>query len=181
MGALWQNGGLSFMMEKTGWEWATNIFTFIGVVVCILITLIAVVWLTCFFVKLLIKTFSVRVGKSYDLMVEDITKKSEAKKERNEKKRQAKLDHKMELLNMKLESKARVHEMKKKKLEDSLEAKERNQKVKLFGENADSVKNETEKADEKPEKPTKAKKEATKEPEEVVDENSQNDEQSDEK
>lgn len=144
----------NFIAEKSNWEWASNIFTFIGIVVCVLITLIAIVWLTCFFVKLLVKTFSVRVGKSYDLMVEDITKKAEAKKERNEKKRQAKFEHKNELLNMKLESKQRVHEMKKKKLADKLETSEQSQKVKLFGETAQNVKVETKNVEPKKEKKT---------------------------
>lgn len=116
------------------WQWVVDIFTFIGISVSIIIALIAIVWLTCFFVKLLVKTFGLRVGKSYDLMVEDINKKSEAKKVRNEKKRNAKLEQKMELLNMKLESKARIHEMKKAKLEGTLEANEAEAKVKFFGE-----------------------------------------------
>ena len=116
------------------WGWLVDTFTFIGMIVCILITLIAIVWLTCFFVKLLVKTFNVRVGKSYEIMVEDITKKSEAKKERNEIKRKAAFEQKMELLNMKLESKARVHEMKKQKLDNELNEKENKQKIKLFGE-----------------------------------------------
>ena len=116
------------------WQWVVDIFTFIGITVSIIIALIAIVWLTCFFVKLLVKTFGLRVGKSYDLMVEDINKKAEAKKERNEKKRSEKLAQKMEILNMKLESKARVHEMKKAKLEEKLDAKEASAKTKLFGE-----------------------------------------------
>lgn len=115
------------------WQWVVDIFTFIGIAVSIIIALIAIVWLTCFFVKLLVKTFGLRVGKSYDLMVEDINKKAEAKKERNEKKRSEKLAQKMEILNMKLESKARVHEMKKAKLEEKLDAKEAGAKTKLFG------------------------------------------------
>lgn len=125
--------------EKSNWAWATNIFTFIGMVVSIIVTLIAIVWLTCFVVKLLIKSFNVRVGKSYEIMVEDINKKAEAKKERKELKRQAAFEQKKELLNMKLESKARVHEMKKEKLADKLESKEQNKKYKLFGDEAENV------------------------------------------
>lgn len=117
-------------------KWVVDIFTFIGVSVSIIVTLIAIVWLTCFFVKLLVKTFGVRVGKSYEIMVEDINKKAEAKKTRNEMKRNAKFAQKMELLNMKLESRARIHEMKKAKLEGTLSAKEAEVKVKLFGEDA---------------------------------------------
>jgi len=118
------------------WQWVVDIFTFIGISVSVIIALIAIVWLTCFFVKLLVKTFGLRVGKSYDLMVEDINKKAEEKKIRKEMKRSAKLNQKMELLNMKLESKERVHEMKKAKLEGTLSAKEAEAKVKLFGEDA---------------------------------------------
>ena len=118
-------------MEK--WQWLVDVFTFIGMAVCILIALIAIVWITCFLVKLLVKTFGVKVGKSYDLMVEDINKKADAKKERNEIKRQAKLSHKMEILNAKLESKQKIHDMKKAKLEGKLDAKENAVMVKLFG------------------------------------------------
>ena len=118
-------------MEK--WEWLVDVFTFIGMAVCILIALIAIVWITCFLVKLLVKTFGVKVGKSYDLLVEDINKKSEAKKERNELKRQAKLAHKMEMLNIKLESKQRIHDIKKAKLEGKLDSKENAVMIKLFG------------------------------------------------
>ncbi len=118
-------------MEK--WQWLVDVFTFIGMAVCILIALIAIVWLTCFLVKLLIKTFGVKVGKSYDLMVEDINKKAEARKSRNEIKREAKFAQKMEILNMKLESKQRIHDIKKAKLEGKLDAKENAVMVKLFG------------------------------------------------
>lgn len=124
-------------MEK--WEWLVDIFTFIGMIVCVIVTLIAIVWLTCFFVKLLVKTFNVRVGKSYDLMVEDITKKAEAKKERNQIKRKEKAEKKMEILNMKLESKQKVHEMRKAKLAKKLELVENAQKQKLLGEDAANV------------------------------------------
>ena len=116
------------------WQWVIDIFTFIGMIVCILIALIAIVWLTCFAVKLLIKTFSVRVGKSLDLAVEDINKKAEAKKERNDLKRKAAAEKKLEILNMKLESKQRVHEIKKAKLAEKLENQENIAKTKLFGE-----------------------------------------------
>lgn len=122
-------------MEK--WEWLVDVFAFIGMTVCIIIALIAIVWVTCFAVKLLVKTFSVRVGKSYDLMVEDITKKAEAKKERNETKRNASLEKKNEILNLKLESKQKIHEMKKQKLEKKLLEKENKAKEKLFGENVE--------------------------------------------
>ena len=116
------------------YEWIYDIFAFIGMAVCILIALIAIVWVTCFAIKLLVKTFGVRVGKSYDIMVEDITKKSEAKKERKEIARKASADKKMEILNMKLESKQKIHEMKKQKLAENLAQKEELAKSKIFGE-----------------------------------------------
>ncbi|MBQ7917659.1 MAG: hypothetical protein IJ310_02445 [Clostridia bacterium] len=114
-------------------SWAVDIFTFIGIVVCIITAAIALVWLTCFVVKLLIKTFGAKVGESYDVFVEDMKKKAENKKARNAKKREEKDAQKLELLNMKLESKARVHEMKKQKLQAKLEANENAQKEKLSG------------------------------------------------
>ena len=121
------------------YEWVIDIFAFIGMLVCIIIALIAIGWATCFAVKLLIKTFSVRVGKSYDLMVEDISKKAELKKERNEIKRQAVAEKKMEILNLKLENKQRLHEIKKAKLEQELKQKEEKEKIKLFGENVPEI------------------------------------------
>lgn len=129
-------------MEK--WEWLIDVFTFIGMAVCILIALIAIVWITCFLVKLLIKTFGVKIGKSYDIMVEDINKKAEAKKERNEIKRQAKLAQKMEILNMKLENNQKIHEIKKTKLNKKLNDKENATKTKLFGETAPDFEAKTE-------------------------------------
>ncbi len=137
-------------------EWIVKTFAFIGMAVCIIIALIAIVWATCFAVKLLAKTFAVRVGRSYDVAVEDITKKSEAKKERNEIKRKAKADQKMELLNMKLESKQKIHEMKKQKLAEKLAEKEAASQTKLFGEKAAEVEKTDELSeDEKPARKTK--------------------------
>ena len=101
--------------------WAVDIFTFIGIVVCIVAASVALVWLTCFVVKLLVKTFGAKVGESYDVFVEDMKKKAESKRERNAKKRAEKDAQKMELLNMKLELKARVHEMKKQKLQEKFD------------------------------------------------------------
>ena len=128
-------------MDK--WQWLVDVFTFIGMAVCILIALIAIVWITCFLVKLLIKTFGVKVGKSYDLMVEDIDKKAAARKERNEIKRNAKFAQKMEILNMKLENRQRIHDMKRAKLEGKLDAKENAVMVKLFGDEVPEMMVET--------------------------------------
>ena len=149
-------------------KWVVDIFTFIGVTVSIIVTLIAIVWLTCFFVKLLVKTFGVRVGKSYEIMVEDINKKAEAKRERKELARQAKFAQKMELLNMKLESRARIHEMKMTKLEGTLDAKEAEAKVKFFGEDAPNYvsKPKTKTEQKKEVKPAESKKAETEEPKE---------------
>jgi len=116
------------------YEWVMDVFAFIGMIVCIIIALIAIVWATCFAVKLLIKTFAVRVGKSYDVMIEDISRKTEAKKERKEIARKAAAEKKMEILNMKLESKQKIHEMKIQKLAESLAQKEANAKLKILGE-----------------------------------------------
>ncbi len=121
------------LAKESNWSWAVDIFTFIGMAVSAVISLIALVWLTCFVVKLLVKTFGVRVGKSYEIMVEDITKKAEAKKVRKETKRQQAFAQKQEILNMKLESKARVHEMKKQKLAGTLAEKEKEESVKILG------------------------------------------------
>ena len=117
------------------YKWIYDIFAFIGMLVCIIIALIAIVWVTCFAVKLLIKTFGVRVGKSYDILVEDINKKSEAKKERKEIARKAAFEKKMEILNLKLDSKQKIHEMKKQKLEQKLLKQEESAKIKFFSEN----------------------------------------------
>ena len=119
-------------MEK--WEWLIDTFTIIGMVVCIVVTLIAFVWAVCFAVKLLVKTFSVNIGASYDIMVEDIKKKGEAKKERKEIKRTKQAQRKMELLNMKEDSKNKIHEMKKQKLEEKLENKENSKAKQLVKE-----------------------------------------------
>ena len=119
--------------------WAVDIFTFIGIVVCIIAATIGLVWLTCFVVKLAVKTFGAKVGESYDVFVEDMKKKAENKKARNAKKREEKDAQKMELLNMKLEMKARVHEMKKQKLQEKLSGVENAQKAKLFGDIEQSV------------------------------------------
>ena len=75
-------------------------------------------------------------------MKEDIAKKAEAKKERKEKKRNAIAEHKMELLNLKLESKQRVHEMKKQKLAANLSKEEENAKQKILGDNVEISRDE---------------------------------------
>ena len=85
-------------------SWAVDIFTFIGIVVCIITAAIALVWLTCFVVRLLVKTFGSKINESYNVFVEDMKKKSESKKERNAKKREAKDAQKLELLNIRFQS-----------------------------------------------------------------------------
>jgi len=123
------------------WQWIIDIFTFIGMAVCIIIALIAIVWITCFAVKLLIKTFGVKVGKSYEIMIEDISKKAETKKEIKEIKRNAAAQKKKELLDMKLNAKQRIHEMKKQKLAEKLAQKEELAKAKIFAEEKPVVEN----------------------------------------
>ena len=94
----------------------TSIFTFIGMVFSIVVSLVALVWLTCFVVRLLIKTFKKQVQNSYDIFVENSEAKTKSKKERNAIKRNAKDERKMELLNLKQESKERIHKLKVEKL-----------------------------------------------------------------
>lgn len=94
----------------------TSVFTFIGMVFSIVVSLVALVWLTCFVVRLLIKTFKKQVQNSYDIFVENSEAKTKSKKARNAIKREAKDARKMELLNMKEESRERVHKMKVDKL-----------------------------------------------------------------
>lgn len=94
----------------------TSIFTFIGMAFCIIVALVALVWLTCFVVRLLIKTFKTQVQNSYDIFVENSSAKAQSKKERNAIKRKAKDARKMEILNMKEESRDRIHQIKVNKL-----------------------------------------------------------------
>lgn len=98
----------------------TSIFTFIGMAFSIVVSLVALVWLTCFVVRLLIKTFKMQVQNSYDIYVENSSAKAQSKKERNAVKRKAKDARKMELLNMKQESQDRIHKMKVDKLQAKL-------------------------------------------------------------
>ena len=94
----------------------TSIFTFIGMAFSIVVSVVALVWLTCFVVRLLIKTFKTQVQSSYDIFVQNNEAKAKSKKERNAIKRKAKDDRKLEILNMKEESRDRVHQMKVNKL-----------------------------------------------------------------
>ena len=94
----------------------TSVFTFIGMAFSIVVSLVALVWLTCFVVRLLIKTFKTQVNNSYNIFVENSSAKAESKKERNAIKRKAKDARKMELLNLKQESKERIHKLKVEKL-----------------------------------------------------------------
>lgn len=94
----------------------TSVFTFIGMAFCIIVAIVALVWLTCFFVRLLIKTFKTQVQNSYDVFVENSSAKTASKKERNALKRKARDARKMEILKMKEESKDRIHQMQVEKL-----------------------------------------------------------------
>ena len=132
----------------------TNIFTWIGVVFCIVVTVIALVWLTCFMVRLLIKTFGVQVKNSYDVFVENNTAKAESKKARNAIKRKAIDEQKLEMTNMKIESKNRIYDMKKAKLAKNLLEKEEKAKEKY------KIIEET-KVEEKPNVKTKTKEKET--------------------
>ena len=106
----------------------TSIFTFIGMAFSIVVSVVALVWLTCFVVRLLIKTFKTQVQSSYDIFVENSNAKAASKKERNAIKRQAKDARKLEILNMKQEHKERIHKMKVDKL--GIKLMENEEKVK---------------------------------------------------
>ena len=112
-------------------QFALIVFAVIGVVVTLLVTMIALVWLTCFMVRLLIKTFSYRVDVSVGVAKEDIDNKADAKKQRNKLKTDQKNAHKMAMLKMRLESNQRVFEMKKDALAASLNDKENKERVKM--------------------------------------------------
>ena len=108
----------------------TSIFTFIGMAFSIIVSLVALVWLTCFVVRILIKTFKKQVQNSYDIFIENSEAKAKNKKERNAIKREAKDARKMEILKLKEESRERIHKMKIDKLgmklnEDENKAKEK--------------------------------------------------------
>lgn len=108
----------------------TSIFTFIGMAFSIIVSLVALVWLTCFAVRLLVKTFKKQVQNSYEVFVENSEAKTKSKKERNAIKRQAKDARKMEILNMKEDSRERIHKMRVDKismklLEEENKAKEK--------------------------------------------------------
>lgn len=94
----------------------TSVFTFIGMAFCIIASVVALVWLTCFIVRLLIKSFKVQVQNSYEVFVENSSAKTASKKERNAIKRKASDARKMEILKMKEESRDRIHKMKTDKL-----------------------------------------------------------------
>ena len=109
----------------------TSVFTFIGMAFSIIVSLVALVWLTCFVVRLLIKTFKKQVQNSYDVFVENSEAKTKSKKERNAIKRQAKDARKMELLNLKEDSRERIHKMKVDKLSMKLLENENKAKEKF--------------------------------------------------
>ena len=109
----------------------TSIFTIIGMAFCIIVALVALVWLTFFVIRLLVKTFSVQIKNSYEVFVEQNTAKANSKKQRNAIKRQAKDARKMEVLNLKEESQDRIHQMKLDKLSEKLAKNEQRAKVKL--------------------------------------------------
>ena len=114
--------------------WIFDIFAWIGIIISILAVSIAVVWLTCFVVKILIKSFGEKVSASYSVVSEDIAKNTQARKERNEKKRVQKHAQKFEILLMKLENKKKIHELKKGKLSEKLKEKEQKAREKYLGE-----------------------------------------------
>ena len=112
-------------------QFALIVFAFIGVVVTLVVTIIALVWLTCFMVRLLVRTFSYRVDVSVDVAKEDIDNKAKAKKQRNKLKRDSRNQHKMTILKMKLENEQKIFELRKDSLAKSLLQKENKERIKL--------------------------------------------------
>lgn len=123
-------------------EFVMTVFMIIGAVVSVIVTLIALVYGTFFIVRLLAKTFSLRVSSSIELMSDSIQEKKLEKKERKKQEREAKFEQKRELHKLKLESIARIGEMKRKKYQQKLTKKEDKTYEKMFGEpNPNSVVN----------------------------------------
>ena len=112
-------------------QFALIVFAFIGVLVTLVVTIIALVWLTCFMVRLLVKTFSYRVDVSVEVAKEDIDNKAKSKRVRNKLKRDTRDQHKMTTLKMKLESENKIFEMRKEALAKSLLEKEAKEREKL--------------------------------------------------
>lgn len=146
----------------------TSVFTFIGMAFCIIASVVALIWLTCFIVRLLIKTFKTQVQNTYDVFVENSSAKTASKKERNAIKRKASDARKMEILNMKEESRDRIHKMKTQKLGIKLNDNENKAKEK-YGVSSEII-------EEKPAKEHKTEKMASevKPKEEKQEENSAN-------
>ena len=112
-------------------QFALIVFAFIGVLVTLVVTIIALVWLTCFMVRLLVKTFSYRVDVSVEVAKEDIDNKAKSKRVRNKLKRDTRDQHKMTTLKMRLESENKIFEMRKEALAKSLLEKEAKEREKL--------------------------------------------------
>ena len=115
-------------------EFVMNVFMIVGMLVCIIVTAIALFYGTCYFVRILIKTFNTKVKTTTELMLEDMKEKNIAKKERNKEKREALKKQKEEKLQLKLESKEEIHKMKLQRYQNKLYAKENKNWEKMFGE-----------------------------------------------
>ena len=87
-------------------------FAVFGVIVAIIICAVVVVWLTCFCVKMLTRTFSTTLDSFSTVQKEDIRLKYDAKRERMLKARELKSKHQAEEQEKKLNSKQKVHEYK---------------------------------------------------------------------
>lgn len=114
-------------------EFVMNVFMIVGMLVCIIVTAIALFYGTCYFVRILIKTFNAKVKSTTEIMLEDIKEKNIAKKERNKTKREAVKKQKEEKLQLKLESKEEINKMKLQKYQDKLYEKENKNWNKMFG------------------------------------------------
>lgn len=111
----------------------TYIFMVIGILVCIVVTAVALVWVTCFVIRVLVRTFGTKVRSYSEVLAEDIREKSAMKKEFKAQERAALKEQKAELLKVKIESKERINQLKKKKLEQKCREKEKQKSLKMFG------------------------------------------------
>lgn len=105
-------------------------FAVFGVIVAIIICAVVVVWLTCFCVKMLTRTFSTTLDSFSTVQKEDIKLKYEAKRERMLKARELKSKHQAEEQEKKLNSKQKVHEYKMTCLDKKLAEQEDKARVK---------------------------------------------------
>lgn len=96
------------------------VFGVFGMIVAGIICLIALVWATCFAVRILVKTFTSTVENFNSVEKEHISKKYEARRDRLAQKRIKDNEHKQEILDLKLAKQEEIHKIKLQKLEEKL-------------------------------------------------------------